>query len=98
MLAKKTKQPADVKPYPIDYGDWLAELDDTIASVDVAITCLSHPGDTALLNTSTTQSSTGVVVWLAGGTHKRNYKVTVTVTTASGAVDEADFEMLVKDN
>lgn len=99
ILDRKEKQPAEVKDYPIDYSEWLAEIaaGDTIASAVAAAVCTSTPADTALVVNQVVLSNTAVTVWLSAGTANEKYKVTVTVTTTGGRIDQSEFIVKVKD-
>lgn len=99
ILDRKEKQPAEVKDYPIDYSEWLDEIaaGDTIASAAAAFACTSTPADVALVIDQVLVSNTAVTVWLSAGTANEIYKVTVTVTTTGGRVDQSEFIVKVKD-
>jgi hypothetical protein len=98
ILDTKQKQPVEVKDYPIDYSEWLGTVNDTIVSVDAQVVCLSNPDDAALVVRDVYNSTTAVVVWLSGGTDREKYKVSITVTTAGGRVDQSEFIVKVKDH
>jgi len=97
ILDRKEKQPAEIKDYPINYAEWLAEAGDTLADVQATVVCLTDPADTALVVSSLTLAPTAVAVWLSGGTDGQRYKVTVTVTTAGGRRDQSEFIVKIKD-
>lgn len=99
ILDKKYKQPADVKDYPIDYTDWLAENSpaDTLASATSSVVCETDATDTALTVSNLVVSPQKVSPWLSGGTNGQRYKVTITVTTAAARIDQAEFKVIVKD-
>lgn len=97
ILDRKEKQSYDVKDYPIGYGEWLAESNDTISSVDVIIECQDDPSDTSLSLANLLQSPTEVSVWLQGGTPDRSYKITVRITTNGGLRDESEFILRIKE-
>lgn len=99
ILDRKEKQPAEVKDYPIDYTEWLAEISggDTLASAVATVVCTSDSTDTALVVNSVSVSATGIAVWLSGGTDGQTYKVTVTVTTTGGRIDQSEFIVKLKD-
>lgn len=99
-IGRHTKQPREVKDYPIDYGDWLAEIDpaDAILSMDViSIENAANPADTTLVSNRVDVGTEGGSVWLSGGTAGNTYKVTVMTTTAAGRKDEVEFTIIVKD-
>lgn len=98
-LGKKQKQPSELKDYPIDYTDWLAEIvgGDTIDSAITTVACITDATDTALVVNRTVVSANAVSVWLQAGTSGQTYKVTVKVTTVGGRVDESELTIKVKD-
>jgi hypothetical protein len=97
ILDRKEKQSYDIKPYPIQYEDWLAESGDTISATEVLIECETDPADTSLTVYNLVQSPTAVAVWLSAGTPNARYKVTVRVVTNTGMRDESEFIMLIKE-
>lgn len=99
ILDRKEKQPAEVKDYPIDYSEWLGEISggDTLASAVAVAVCTTDAADTALVVDQVVLSNTALAVWLSAGTANQNYKVTVTVTTTGGRVDESEFIVKLKD-
>jgi hypothetical protein len=97
ILDRKEKQPVEVKDYPIDYTEWLDEAADTLTDVQAAVVCLTDDADTSLVVQNLTLAPKGVSVWLSGGTDGQRYKVSVTVTTAGGRVDQSEFVVRVKD-
>lgn len=99
ILDRKEKQPAEVKDYPIDYSEWLAEITagDTIASASAEAVCTTDATDTALVVNSVSTAATGLAVWLSGGTDGQTYKVTVTVNTVGGRIDQSEFIVKLKD-
>lgn len=98
-LGKHDKQPAEVKDYPIDYSEWLGEISggDTLLDATAAVICITNPANTALLVDRVVVSPAAVSVWLKAGTSGQTYKVTVTVTTAGGRIDESELTLRVKD-
>jgi hypothetical protein len=96
ILDKKEKQPVEIKDYPIDYREWLGEVNDTISDSEASIECMTDPEDATLLIHNIAISPTGVSVWLSGGTDGQKYKVSVNVTTAAGRLDQSEFIVKVK--
>lgn len=90
VLAKFTKQPADVIDYDFDYRDWLADREDTASSVVVT----ADPGITI---TNTVLSGGVVKVFLSGGTDGVAYKITCTLTTTGTRVKQAEITVAVKE-
>lgn len=97
ILDKKEKQPVEVKDYPINYAEWLAESGDTLSNVSATVVCLTDSTNTALTVSSLTMAPTAVAVWLSGGTNGQRYKVSVNVTTAGGRIDQSEFIVKIKD-
>lgn len=98
-LGNKEKQPIEIKDYPIDYSAWLAECGgDTINGASTQILNMDTPGDTSLEDNGTEVSQSAVRVWLRGGTPGQKYKVSVTVTTTGGRVDQSEFHIKIKES
>lgn len=96
ILDKYIKQPAEVKDYDIDFSEWLP-TGDTISTYEADVVCIVGTDDDTLTVDSQSASSTTVKTWLSGGTDGCTYKVTVTVTTVGGRVDQSEFKVKVKD-
>lgn len=85
-LGKPTivKDPNAVLDYTIDWTEWLEPLDDTIASVAVAVAggiTLDH----------TTNNATSVTIWISGGTVGERGSARVRITTVgTGAQPRTD--------
>lgn len=84
------KQPNEVLDYDIDFSDWLAERDDTIASVTADC-------DDGIEVDLVTHLNGVVKLWMVGGTSGRSYKVTATVVTADGRTKEGDIRIQVRE-
>jgi hypothetical protein len=75
------KDSADILDYAYDFGPYLTALGDTIVSATVTATTgitlapTGHP---------TTNTTTTVIAWLAGGTLGEKYAVTFHIVTAAG--------------
>ena len=78
-----TKDPDAVKPYSVDWSDYLGA--DTIASSSWAV---SGGVDTTLVVDSATNDTTSSTVVVSGGTDRRAYDLTNTITTAGGITDD----------
>ena len=96
ILAKYEKQPAEVKDYDIDYGEWLGPVADTVASTTAIVTSVTEAVPTLEID-SIMESSTAAKLWISGGTAGVSYKVTVKLTTAGGRLDESELVFTVKD-
>lgn len=94
ILAKYTKQPADVQDYDVDFQtEFLSAMAD-IAPGPAGLVVLADAGihlDTYSLNNGLAK------VWLSGGTDGNSYKVTVTLTTTAGRVKQVEFVIKVKE-
>lgn len=89
-LGNFSKQPAEVVDYDIDYSEWLTAGDNVqSAVVDVSPSGLTV--DSVFVN------DPRVKIWLAGGTHGTQYKLSVTTTTADGRIKQDEFRVRVKD-
>ena len=73
VFAKRTKDPAAVLDYPLDWTDWL-----TGSEVISTSTWAADAGITIDSDTNTTTSAT---VWLSAGTSGERYRVSNTVVT-----------------
>lgn len=92
VLAKFTKQPADVQDFDIDFSEWLGGF----LPVDTAF---SH---TVVVETGITLgahvlSGDVVKVWLSGGTDGVTYKITATVVTTGGRTKQAEIAIKVRE-
>lgn len=83
------KQPAEIQDYDIDFTEYLTAMADT---------GLSHTAtaDTGITLSTSTLTAGVVKVWLSGGTHGTNYKVTATLTTTGGRVKEHEILIRVR--
>lgn len=81
------KAPLAILDYIENWIDWLAS-GETIASNVVTV-------PTGITNTLTTATTTGVTVWLSGGTIGVTYLVTVKITSSAGRTDERSFRVRV---
>ena len=102
IIVKHTKQPIEVKDYVIDFSQWLTATGDVLDNCEVTILCTSRTDDPmettlavkqVLLNTLLGHVS----VWLEKGTDGEKYKVTATVATTGGRVDQSEFTIKVKE-
>lgn len=96
ILDRKEKQPVEVKDYPIDYSEWLAP-GDTLINAQATVECLTNALDTALVVSSMSVSPTSAAPWLSGGTNGERYKVSVTVTTQQGRIDQSEFIVKIRE-
>lgn len=94
IIAKYTKQPADVQDYDIDFQtEFLSGLGDA-APGPAGLVVLADAG----INLDTYSLNNGLVkVWVSGGTDGTSYKVTVTLTSFAGRVKQVEFVIKVKE-
>lgn len=91
MIADKfDKQPAEVQDYDIDFNEYLTAMADTGDSHTVVAA-------TGITVDASTLAAGVVKVWLSGGTHGTNYKITATLTTTGGRVKEHEILIRVRD-
>ena len=90
ILSIFEKQPADEQDYDIDFRGWLAHQEDTASSCEVSV-------DDGLRLLSYAIHLGVVKVWLAGGTHRKKYKVSITVTTTGGRVHQEEIVIKVRE-
>lgn len=95
ILGKRTKQPGETKLYDVTYEDWLA-TGETLTGVTVAVACLTDQDDDVLTATATAVSP-AVRVTAVGGTAGQTYKLTLTLTTSLGQIDEDEIIVAVRD-
>ncbi len=93
VLATWEKQPGDRQDYDIEFGEWLAELEDTPAAVNPI--AVAAPAGITLISSSLI--GTAVKLWVSGGVNKTRYKFTVVMTTAQGRVKEAEIVIHVRE-
>ena len=98
VLATFPKQPAEKQDYDIDYSEYLDDLGDTPASVDL----VGVSTDDTIVSNMLTVSSISIVgqfvkVWCEHGNDGQRYKVTVMLTTTGGRKKEAEIMIRVKD-
>jgi len=89
------KDPESYLDYSIDWSDWL-DLGDGIATSTWTIQSITGDSD-PLTTDNNTRTLTTTTVWLAAGSASNNYRITNTITTASGLTDERYFRVFVKD-
>lgn len=85
-----TKDPNSVLDYQRDWSDWLATVDDTIATS----TWIVPPG---LTKGAESKTDTTATVWLSGGTVGTSYDVTNRITTAGGRTDDRTFRISIRE-
>lgn len=83
------KDPNSVLDYSIDLTDWLAQVSDTIATIDVS-------GSGVTVESSSTAGSL-IVAWISGGTIGQTASVTFRFTTTSGRTDERTIYLKIRE-
>lgn len=89
----KTKQPAEVTDFDVDFTKELAD-GDSLADIAAFYT---GPDD-ALYLEKATPLDYRAKLWFSSGTDKATYKVTGYGVTVQGRVIEFEFQILVRDN
>jgi len=91
-LPRFYKDPSATLDYTYDWSAWLET--DTIASVNwtipAGIKTLSN------LQPNSTHTTTLATALLSAGVAGRTYKLTCTITTAVGRIDERSFELVIQ--
>lgn len=87
MIYRFTKKPEAVLDYE---ADWTAWLDND------AISSSSWVLPEGLSSTFETNTTTCAIVWLSGGEHGQDYKVTNIIETEQGRVDQRTMLLRVR--
>lgn len=85
-----TKDPNAVLDYVVDYTDWLATANDTIASVACT------PSGVTVNTSSVAPGGKKVVIWVAGGVAGSTASVTARITTVGGRIDDRTIYFKIK--
>jgi hypothetical protein len=91
------KDPQSRLDYSIDWSDWMPSEDSILNS---SWTIQTITGDLNPLTTDDDQynASTSITtIYLAGGTAGNTYRITNTITTDDGLIDERYFRLVVRD-
>lgn len=98
ILGKFVKQPAEREMYAIEYEDDLSSSD-TIAPAPVVSIAVIGPGTDLdpLRIDAVDVTGTRVTLWVAAGTNRLTYKVTVTASTLTGRILQDEFIVKIKD-
>ena len=106
-MATRTKQPGETVDYILDMREWFDEVDTQdyidIAESSVAVDISGDPDDLELGPGAKPEiEGIGVEpqqarIWVAGGRDGVEYKVTTTLTTSQGRVEEHDLTIIVED-
>ncbi|MGD9872444.1 MAG: hypothetical protein AB7S63_15525 [Thauera sp.] len=92
ILGVLTKQPSERRDIDLTFAKWLAKRPgDSLAS---AVSAVDPAG---LAVESPVVASPIVKQWFSGGVDGQTYKVTVTVTTTQGRIEEVEFKVRVRE-
>ena len=101
ILASFIKQPAETLDYDISFSEFLADGDTLVGAGDPAV---PDPLDVAVSPEGLTLGPTFLIdegrtikQWIAGGVSGTRYKITLTVTSNAGRVEQIYFVFRVKD-
>lgn len=89
ILKRYKQSPTERLDRDIDFGQWLAQRGDTIASHEIV-------ADTGITVFSSSVSGDVVKVMLTGGESGVAYKITARVTTTGGRKKEASIVLRVR--
>lgn len=84
------KDPSAYLDYGVDWSDWLAQYNDTLAE-----STWSAPEALTLDNDIHTDTAT--LVWVSGGVVGERYRLTNRITTTAGRVEERSIEIVMVD-
>lgn len=87
-----TKDPQADLDYTLSWADWLAVVEDTIASTQWFIPDGLQLGQGGGGNFTPTTAT----VWLKGGTDGHRYRITSRITTTNGRTDERSFFITIR--
>ncbi|CAN7537255.1 hypothetical protein LJR130_003781 [Variovorax sp. LjRoot130] len=97
ILGKQRKQPGETWDYDVNYSDDMP-VGDRVIAASASVACITDPTNTALIKGAVTSTDLSSKVWLAGGTDKHDYKVTVFATTEGGRQLEDEFILKIKED
>jgi hypothetical protein len=99
MSIQKTysKQPADVLDYDFDYSLWLSANDEIVSATIVSELISATTPITPLTIVSQIYAPTFAKVWLSAGVAGDVYKITCTITTASGRVKQDEIKLKIRE-
>lgn len=86
-----SKDPQAKLPFAVDWTQWLAKEDDTIASVDWTV-----PDGITQASPPPSHDSGKAVIWLSGGENGESYDLVCQVTTTGGRIDERTLQVWVE--
>jgi len=105
LLKTYEKQPWEVKDYDVTFDEWLTQMvpNDALSNATATVAVIPNPKDTSadtttLLVDSIDITATMVKLGVSAGTHNKNYKVTLRVTTQGldGFVRKDESELIFK--
>jgi hypothetical protein len=89
-VERRYKQPSEVMDFDFDFSRWFARRTDEPQSKDVVV-------DAGLTVLNSWILGDRIKVMVSGGTNRAKYKVTVKMATTSGAVEEAECFVVIKE-
>lgn len=96
ILARFTKDPGEVFDYDIAYPTTELPASDSIADAQATAQCIGDLTNTAMTVGVVTFSNRRSKVWLADGTDKKDYLITVVATSAGGRILVDHFVLKVR--
>ena len=97
ILKKLFKQPGELKDYDIDYSPWLTPISDTLDNVDISIEVLDSLAIPSMVLNRHLMTEDTLKLWIEGGSPGEVYKVTISITTVGGRIDESELIFAVED-
>lgn len=95
-VTRQFKTPAEYKDYSVDYTQWFSTLPgDRVAAFDVEIAQIEYetPSASPASVPETSFSPTTVVAWVQGGLPGEYYRLTFTMTTEQGRIDQSTMDL-----
>lgn len=95
------KDPDAVKPFVVNWDDFLTNEADTITGSAWLINGIHEDdwvadGDGSLVIESKSNTTTRATIWLSGGTLDDDYEVTSRITTVGGITDDRTTKLRVR--
>lgn len=85
-----TKDSNDTLDYPIDYNDWLKDINDTYSYHVITVTG-------GLIHTLSDYADGVVTIWLSGGTVGDTATFSIRTTTIAGRVSDKTFYLIIRE-
>lgn len=87
------KDPDARLPFTVDWAAWLANEDDTAASVEWIV----PDGITQETDPGPTLDGGKATVWLSGGELGKSHTITCRITTTGGRIDDRSFQVDIRE-